>query len=206
MDNESVGFCIPANRLQKFIDKTLKEIEEGKIEIPTAHEVASLPFDPVPLQSIKSAIYGCMCKVTEVDRKDDDPEEMYRWLLKTDHGAELNVTYIDPCESSPCGYLSIRFFAIPEPSQLTLNNVSVLQALLTHNHVTTRSKFAISDNGGVELVIERNADALDPMEVCQCVNEMIFEINRISDVILYLREYGKTPIPPSCLADLLPSQ
>jgi hypothetical protein len=204
MDHESVGFGIPAKRLHEFIDATTKEIDDGKIEIPTAHEVASLRFDPVPLQSIKTAIYGCMCKVTEVDRKDDDPEEMYSWLLKTEMGAELNVTYIDPCESSPNGYLSIRFCAIPEPLQLTLNSVSVLQALLTHNYATVRSKFAISDNGAVELVIERNADALDPIEVCQCVNEMIVETNRICDVILYLREYGKTPIPPSSLADLLP--
>jgi len=206
MDHESVGFCIPANRLQKFIDKTLKEIDEGKIEIPTAFEVASLPFEPEPLQSMKYIINDCMCKVTEVDRKEGDPEEMYSWLLKTEQGAELNVTYIDPCESNPDGYLSIRFCAIPEPLQLTLNNVSVLQALLTHNYATVRSKFAISDNGAVELVIERNADALDPIEVRQCVNEMIFETNRICDVVLYLREYGKTPIPPSCLADLLPGQ
>jgi hypothetical protein len=59
-------------------------------------------------------------------------------------------------------------------------------------------------NGRVDLIISRNAEGLDPIEIEYCAAEMISEAETLGAVVTNLRKYGNDPFPLGHLGDFLP--
>ena len=203
-DNESLGFGVPAVSAQQFLDQTFEEVDSVVIKMPTEKDVASLGFDPDPLKSLQAYFVELPLKVDELDREKCDSKNHYSWKLKTPTSEDIIVDYIDPNEDMPLGKLVFTLTVVPEPSQTFLRSVHVLQSLLTYNATTNRAKFAIDDSGRVDLIISRNAEGLDPVEIIYCVDEMIEEAEKLGTVVTNLREYGAKPFTLGQLGDFLP--
>jgi hypothetical protein len=201
--NESLSFGVPAISAQQFIDLAFEEIDSGKLKVPTENDVASLCFDPDPLKSLQSFLTESPYKVEKLGQEDEITKNHYSWKLKTPSGEFVFVDYVDPNEDMPLGKLVLTLTVVPEPSQLFLRSVHVLQSLLTYNATTQRAKFVIEDGGRVDLVINRNAEGLDPIEIISCIEEMIGESQALGAVVTNLREYGSKTFPLGQLGDFL---
>ena len=190
LDGESLGFAIPADRITEFLTATLTEIDSGDIEIPTAQEVAAMPFSPTPLQSVISAIdaFSGQTRV-KPPAEDDTPADpnLREWILTTDSKAELLVRFIQPNESVAGGYLAVEFCAVSKSKPSLLQDHRVLQSLLRHNDDTFSAKFLLRSNGDIVLAAERSAIDLDPSEARQVIAEVMHETNRLVDSILGIR-------------------
>lgn len=187
LDGESLGFAIPTERILEFLHTTLDELDAGELELPSAQEVAAIPFDPTPLQSIESAIAAYPGPVQRLDRADGDSEHMHQWSLETARKAPLTVRYLDPHDLMPMGCLQVEFLAIPQAQPWLLQNHQVLQALLRHNDTTFAAKFLIRPNGDVVLATERRALDLDPGEARRAIGEVMGEADQLVDQVLALR-------------------
>ncbi len=191
LGGESLRFPVPPDRITEFLIATLTEIDSGEIEIPTAQEVAAMPFSPTPLQSVISAIDAFPGKVRiKPPAEDETPVDpnLREWLLTTDRKAELLVRFIQPNESLTGGYLAVEFCAVGNSQISLLQDHRVLQSLLRYNDDTFSTKFLIRSNGDIILAAERSAIDLDPSEARQAIAEVIHETDRMVDSILGLRQ------------------
>jgi hypothetical protein len=201
-DAESLGFAIPADRVQAFVNETLKAIESGEIEIMTASEVEALPFQRIPLQSIRQAINDYPGITRKVDPKEDDSPNVHRWSLVTDKGADVHIAFAEETDDSPLGLLCVWFDAVPEPNPSLLESSQALQALLRHNDTMIRGKFVLTAAGAIELGVVREAAGLDLDEAISCIQEVVQAADSLSAEIQALREWGPSQAIPK-LSDLV---
>ncbi|MFM1833435.1 MAG: hypothetical protein RLZZ461_1751 [Planctomycetota bacterium] len=186
-DGESLGFAIPADRIVEFLNATLDQIDAGEIELPSPQDVAALPFDPTPMQSIDAAISGFPGEVTKLEPAENAPPHLHRWTLRTDKGAEIAVNFVEPHDSFPLGCLQVEFEAVPGAQPWVLQDHRVLQALLRHNDSTFAAKFLLRSNGHIVLATERRAIDLDPSEARDAIGEVISEAHRLVAELMNLR-------------------
>lgn len=192
LDGESLGFAIPAERIVDFLRSTFEAIDSGEIELPPAQEVATLPFDPTPLQSISSAIEAFPGEAKPKPPEPDAPVDpnLREWNLRTAR-ADFQVRFVDPNEHVPMGLLLVEFVAVPGAQPWLLQDHRVLQSLLRHNDGTYAAKFLLRPNGDVVLATERTAIDLDPSEARGAIGEIMSEVDRSAAQIMALRNLNE---------------
>ena len=193
-DQENSSFAIESSVAVEFLSSTLEQLASGTLECKSPEELADVPFDPKPRQSIEAAFENIESTITGHEAKLDEESGVttFHWDLMSPNNAPIRLTFRDPNEKDAYGLFEASFEAAP-PSIALLSHQNVLQRLLRHNEMMWRLKFSIAEDGTIKLCCRRPAIDLDPTEVMHTIRELELHTSLLVTEIIKFRKYAEKP-------------
>lgn len=193
-DQENSSFAIESSVAAEFLSSTLEQLANGTLECKSPEELADVPFNPKPRQSIEAAFENIESIITAHEAKLDEESGVttFHWDLMSPNNAPIRLTFRDPNEEDAYGLFEASFEVAP-PSIALLSHQSVLQRLLRHNEMMWRLKFSIAEDGTIKLCCRRPAIDLDPTEVMHTIRELELHTSLLVTEIIKFRKYAEKP-------------
>jgi len=193
-DQENSSFAIESSVAVEFLSSTLEQLANGTLECKSPEELADVPFDPKPRQSIEAAFENIESTITGHEAKLDKESGVttFHWDLMSPNNAPIRLTFRDPNEKDAYGLFEASFEVAP-PSIALLSHQNVLQRLLRHNEMMWRLKFSIAEDGTIKLCCRRPAIDLDPTEVMHTIRELELHTSLLVTEIIKFRKYAHAP-------------
>ena len=193
-DQENSSFAIESSVAVEFLSSTLEQLANGTLECKSPEELADVPFDPKPRQSIEAAFENIESTITGHEAKLDEESGVttFHWELMSPNNAPIRLTFRDPNEKDAYGLFEASFEVAP-PSIALLSHQNVLQRLLRHNEMMWRLKFSIAEDGTIKLCCRRPAIDLDPTEVMHTIRELELHTSLLVTEIIKFRKYAHAP-------------
>ena len=193
-DQENSSFAIESSVAVEFLSSTLEQLANGTLDCKSPEELADVPFDPKPRQSIEAAFENIESTITGHEAKLDEESGVttFHWDLMSPNNAPIRLTFRDPNEKDAYGLFEASFEVAP-PSIALLSHQNVLQRLLRHNEMMWRLKFSIAEDGTIKLCCRRPAIDLDPTEVMHTIRELELHTSLLVTEIIKFRKYAEKP-------------
>ena len=193
-DQENSSFAIESSVAVEFLSSTLEQLANGTLECKSPEDLADVPFNPKPRQSIEAAFEHIESTITAYEVKLDEESGVttFHWDLMSPNNAPIRLTFRDPNEKDAYGLFEASFEVAP-PSIALLSHQNVLQRLLRHNEMMWRLKFSIAEDGTIKLCCRRPAIDLDPTEVMHTIRELELHTSLLVTEIIKFRKYAEKP-------------
>ena len=193
-DQENSSFAIESSVAVEFLSSTLEQLANGTLECKSPEDLADVPFNPKPRQSIEAAFEHIESTITAYEVKLDEESGVttFHWDLMSPNNAPIHLTFRDPSEKDAYGLFEASFEVAP-PSIALLSHQNVLQRLLRHNEMMWRLKFSIAEDGTIKLCCRRPAIDLDPTEVMHTIRELEMHTSLLVTEIIKFRKYAEKP-------------